>query len=162
MKKTAALLLAAMFALSLTACGGNGSSKTDAGSAALSQPAEQPKATAAAPATEAAPDYLGTWTYDRAASSKRFADSGSLVLNADNTFALTSSSSASANKTEVEAGTYTVSGSSITLTLTHYTETRDGKVTSDEDIPNGDSLEGTINGNQMVIGTGSNTVVFIK
>ena len=161
MKKTAALLLAAMFALSLTACGGNGSSKTDAGSAALSQPAEQPKATAAAPATEAAPDYLGTWTFDSAASSKGFADSGSLVLNADNTFALTSSSSASA-KTEVEAGTYTVSGSSITLTLTHYTETRDGKVTSDEDILNGDSLEGTINGNQMVLGTGSNTVVFIK
>lgn len=161
MKKTAALLLAAMFALSLTACGSN-NSKSDSNSAALSQPAEQPKATAAAPATEAAPDYLGTWTYDRAASSKRFADSGSLVLNADNTFALTSSSSASANKTEVEAGTYTVSGSSITLTLTHYTETRDGKVTSDEDIPNGDSLEGTINGNQMVLGTGSNTVVFIK
>ena len=161
MKKTAALLLAAMFALSLTACGGNGSSKTDAGSAALSQPAEQPQATAAAPATEAAPDYLGTWTFDSAASSKGFADSGSLVLNADNTFALTSSSSASA-KTEVEAGTYTVSGSSITLTLTHYTETRDGKVTSDEDILNGDSLEGTINGNQMVLGTGSNTVVFIK
>ena len=161
MKKTAALLLAAMFALSLTACGGNGSSKTDAGSAALSQPSEQPRATAAAP-TEAASDYLGTWTYDRATSSKRFADSGSLVLNADNTFALTSSSSASANKTEVEAGTYTVSGSSITLTLTHYTETRDGKVTSDEDIPNGNSLDGTISGNQMVLGTGNNTVVFIK
>ena len=161
MKKTAALLLAAMFALSLTACGGNGSSKTDAGSAALSQPAEQPQATAAAPATEAAPDYLGTWTFDSAASSKGFADSGSLVLNADNTFALTSSSSASA-KTEVEAGTYTVSGSSITLTLTHYTETRDGKVTSDEDIPNGNSLDGTISGNQMVLGTGNNTVVFIK
>lgn len=161
MKKTLATLCAlALAACSLAACGSN-NSKSDSNSAALSQPSEQPRATAAAP-TEAASDYLGTWTYDRAASSKRFADSGSLVLNADNTFALTSSSSASANKTEVEAGTYTVSGSSITLTLTHYTETRDGKVTSDEDIPNGNSLDGTISGNQMVLGTGNNTVVFIK
>ena len=159
MKKTLALICAlVLVVLSLAACGSN-NSKSDSNSATLSQPAEQPKATAAAPATEAAPDYVGTWTFDRAASGNTFADNGSLVINADNTFALTSSTS---DKTEVEAGTYTVSGSSITLTLTHYTETRDGKVTSDEDIPNGDSLEGTINGNQMVLGTGSNTVVFIK
>lgn len=160
MEKVLAILCPLVLAAcSLTACGNNDNNKTDVNSTTISQPAAQTEVPTEAP-VEDAPAYVGTWVFDPSSSTNDFAVEGVLELNADNTFALTSTTRS--NKTEVEAGVYTVNGSTLSLTLTHYTERDGDTITSDEDIPDGSTLDGTIDDSRIVIGTGNNTATFVK
>lgn len=156
MKKITAILLAAMFALGMTACGSNESSKDT--SAAASNQAESSQST---------PEYVGTWVNDNYEwsndSFKNTTYSSVANLNADNTFRMTEiymgvpaeigTSKMSTDRT----GTYVVNGNTITFTITSTT------ITGDDNTPHTQTdtvtLNATLNGASMSVDVGTNNVL---
>ena len=156
MKKTVALIMAAMFTFSLCACSGN-----DSSSEAASQVQTEAQ-------TEPAPAYVGTWKPDLTDQSvpENMSVDLTLIIKADNTFELTTNISDTSSgdvSNEVESGTCQADGDKITLTLTHYTMKQNGKEIQNSDVSGGNKLEGTFSGNKLDLTTGAGAkLTFVK
>ena len=150
MKKTVALIMAAMFTFSLCACSGNDSS-TEAASQVQTEAQ-----------TEPAPAYVGTWKPDLTDQSvpENMSVDLTLIIKADNTFELTTNISDTSSgdvSNEVESGTCQADGDKIT------TMKQNGKEIQNSDVSGGNKLEGTFSDNKLDLTTGAGAkLTFVK